>query len=229
MTPRQLAGLLQLSSPSLPVGGYSYSQGLESAIELGIVTDEASAGRWIGGQLEHVVGQCEAPLWSALYRAWAANDAGALQRLNACFLATRETHELLQETRQMGWSLLQLAQTLNWCPPDALALMRSMESASLPCVHAACVTALEIDHDAGMTAYLFTWLENQVMAAMKAVPLGQVAGQRLLHELGTRLQDIGRLAQEAAAHDPPRLRTFAPHYAIVAARHETQYSRLFRS
>lgn len=229
MTPRQLAALLQLSSPSLPVGGYSYSQGLESAIELGIVNDEASAGQWIAGQLHEVVGQCEAPLWCALHQAWESADDVAVTRLNALFLATRETHELLQETRQMGWSLLQLAQTLRWCSPATLALMQSMESASLPCVHAACVTGLDIDHDAGLTAYLFTWLENQVMAAMKAIPLGQVAGQRLLHDLGACLGEVGLHAREAAAQNPPRLRTFAPHYAIVAARHETQYSRLFRS
>lgn len=229
MTPRQLAALLQLSSPSLPVGGYSYSQGLESAIELGLVTDEPSACAWIAGQLEQVVGQCEAPLWSALYRAWQANDEDAVRRLNACFMATRETNELLQETRQMGWSLLQLSQTLQWCPPGALSLMASLDSASLPCVHAACIVATEIDHDAGLTAYLFTWLENQVMAAMKAIPLGQVAGQRLLHHLGGRLEAIGAQARDAAAHNPPRLSTYAPQYAIVAARHETQYSRLFRS
>lgn len=229
MTAQQIAALLQLSSPSLPIGGYSYSQGLESAIELGLVTDETSTLRWIHDQLTLVMCHCEAPVWSCLYQAFAHDDDGTVRNLNDWFLASRETHELLQETQQMGWSLLQLAESLQWCSPARLALMTSLPATALPCIHAGCSQALQIPHDAGLTAYLFSWLENQVMAAMKTVPLGQLAGQRLLQQISAGLGPACDQARNLAAQKPLRLRTFAPQYSIVAARHETQYSRLFRS
>jgi urease accessory protein len=227
--PEQLAALLQLTSPSLPIGGYSYSQGLESAIELGLVHDESTAGQWIADQLEQVLGYGEAPLWMGLYNAFQNDDESTIQQLNDWFMASRETQEMRQETQQMGWSLLQVAESLQWCSPQRINLMRSLDPACLPCVHAGLIEAKGISAQAGLTAYLFSWLENQIMAAMKSVPLGQMSGQRLIQQLRETLAQVCEQAHNQAAQTPLRLYNFAPQFAIVAARHETQYSRLFRS
>lgn len=227
--PEQLAALLQLTSPSLPIGGYSYSQGLESAIELGLVHDEGTAGQWIADQLEQVLGYGEAPLWVGLYNAYQNDDERTIHQLNDWFMASRETQEMRQETQQMGWSLLQLAESLEWCSPQSLDLMKKLDPACFPCVHAGLIEAQGISAQAGLTAYLFSWLENQVMAAMKSVPLGQMSGQRMIERLRETLARVAELAHHRAAEVPLRLYNFAPQFAIVAARHETQYSRLFRS
>ncbi|MAK55325.1 MAG: urease accessory protein UreF [Pusillimonas sp.] len=231
MTPptEQLAALLQLTSPALPIGGYSYSQGLESAIELGLVHDEETAGQWISDQLEHVLGYGEAPLWVSLYNAFQNADENTIHQLNDWFMASRETQEMRQETQQMGWSLLQLAESLEWCSPQRLNLLKGLDPACFSCVHAGLIEAQGISAQAGLTAYLFSWLENQVMAAMKSVPLGQMSGQRLIQQLRGTLAQVCEQAHHRATETPPRLYNFAPQFAIVAARHETQYSRLFRS
>lgn len=229
LSPEQLAALLQLSSPALPIGGYSYSQGLESAIELGLVHNERTAGQWITDQLEQVLGYGEAPLWVGIYNAFQNDDEGTIIELNDWFMASRETQEMRHETQQMGWSLLQLAESLAWCSPQRISLMKSLDPACFPCVHAGLVETKGISAQAGLTAYLFAWLENQVTAAMKSVPLGQMSGQRLIEQLRETLAQVCELAQNRAAETPLRLYNFAPQFAIVAARHETQYSRLFRS
>jgi urease accessory protein len=197
--------LLQLASPALPVGAYSYSGGLEAAIEAGIVKDAASARRWIGDVLEHSVLKMEAPL---LLKMIEAPDA----RWNEEFLASRETAELRAETVQMGYSLNRLLPELGVepCP---------FEEPSFPAVFAHAVRAWGLGARAALTAYLWAWLENQVMAAVKAVPLGQTDGQKMLLALGAKLQDV----------DEEEPGNFAPGLAILSSLHETQYSRLFRS
>jgi urease accessory protein len=229
MEASRLAALLQLSSPALPIGGYSYSQALESAVELKIITDEASACQWIGQQLSIVVAQCEAPVWILLHGGWTNRDASHIGYWNDWFHATRETQELRQETEQMGWSLARLAQELEWGEPDALACLLEQAIITLPAAHAYSTHALGIDQQAGLTAYLFTWLENQVMAAIKTVPLGQMAGQRILDHTRRQLPAVYEEATGRASHSPPRVYTLAPQFAILSSRHETQYSRLFRS
>jgi urease accessory protein len=202
-----LARLLQLASPALPVGAYAYSQGLEAALEAGIVTDAASAERWIGDVLEFSMARMEAPiLWRMMHG----------EPLNDLFLAGRETAELRAETLQMGHSLSRLLQDLD------LGRVPEGEPA-FPAAYAFAVRALSIEPREALLAYLWSWLENQVMAAIKAVPLGQTAGQRMLLSLGGRL--------EAIADRIPNLElsNFAPGLALLSARHETQYSRLFRS
>jgi urease accessory protein len=203
-----LARLLQLASPALPVGAYSYSQGLEAAVEAGIVHDAASAAAWIADVLELSVSRMEAPI---LWRMMRGED------LDELFVASRETAELRAETLQMGHSLVQLL--------AALALGdASDESISYPAAYARAVRALNVEPRDALVAYLWSWLENQVMSAVKAVPLGQTAGQRMLLDLGGRLDAIAQQASRAS--DPCN---FAPGLAMLSARHETQYSRLFRS
>jgi urease accessory protein len=209
-----LVRLLQLASPTLPVGAYSYSQGLESAMDAGIVHDAASAGRWIADVLEFSVARMEVPI---LFRM--IGNREALAHWNAIFLASRETAELRAETVQMGYSLNKLLPPLEI---DALAL----EEPAFPAAFAAAVDAWEIDPHEALQAYLWSWLENQVMAAVKAVPLGQTDGQKLLLSLGER---IAPLAAQAAAMSDDELGNFAPGLAMLSSRHETQYSRIFRS
>ncbi len=202
-----LARLLQLASPALPVGAYSYSQGLESAIGAGLVHDAQSAERWIGDVLELSVGKMEAPvLWRMMHG----------EALNELFLASRETAELRAETLQMGYSLQRLlaALGLGTVPSDEV---------SYPAAYAHAVLRLQIQPREALIAYLWSWLENQVMAAVKAVPLGQTAGQKILLNLGARL-DV--LADQAPRLEPAN---FTPGLAVLSAQHETQYSRLFRS
>lgn len=204
-----LARLLQLASPALPVGAYSYSQGLEAAIEAGIVRDAASAERWIGDVLELGVARLEAPLLRELI----GNPSEALNEL---FIASRESAELRAETLQMGESLAKLLRELGVEVPFA--------SPAFPAAYACAVRHWGIEPRAALTAYLWSWLENQVMAALKAVPLGQTAGQKILLALGARLDAIASHGLEHA-----EWANFLPALALLSARHETQYSRLFRS
>lgn len=210
-----LTRLLQLASPALPVGAYTYSQGLEWAVEAGTVKDESTALTWIGDQLEWNLGRYEAPL---LARMMAADDA-ALAELDAQYLASRETAELRAETLQMGHSLRRLIDDLK----EQIAVSPRLTFAAVWCSLA---TKWNIAPADALTAWLWSWAENQTMAALKAVPLGQAAGQRILLEIGDR---IPALVERALQLDEDNCSNFAPGFAIACARHETQYSRLFRS
>lgn len=221
-----LARLLQLASPALPVGAYSYSQGLEAAVEAQVVTDSESAGRWIGDALTLSLAKFEAPAWCRLYSAWQARDFDEVRRLNGVFCATRETAELRAETLQMGYSLRRLCVELGEFDAGAIAELQRMEEIVFPAAFTFVATRWEIPERDALVAYLWSWLENQVMAALKAVPLGQTDGQRLLLRLGAALSSI---AEEAMAAEDAMLANFAPGLAIASSRHETQYSRLFRS
>jgi urease accessory protein len=204
-----LARLLQLASPTLPVGAYSYSQGLESAIEAGTVKDAATARDWIADVLELSVARMEAQVLRA-------QIAAPSQEMNDFFVATRETAELRAETLQMGQALARLLKDLG--------IQVSIDDPAYPTAYALAVRYWAIDPKEAITAYLWSWLENQVMAAVKAVPLGQTAGQKILLELGDRLSEL-------AALDIPEENwtNFTPGLAYLSSRHETQYSRLFRS
>jgi urease accessory protein len=197
--------LLQLASPALPVGAYSYSGGLEAAVEAGLVNGAASAQRWIGDVLAHSVLKMEAPLLLRMIEQ-------PSPEWNEQFLASRETAEFRAETVQMGYSLNRLL-------PDLGIEPCAYEEPSFPAVFAHAVRAWGIPARQALTAYLWAWLENQVMAAVKVVPLGQTDGQKTLLALGARLQDV--------SEDEPG--NFAPGLATLSSRHETQYSRLFRS
>ncbi|MDT6961074.1 urease accessory protein UreF [Cupriavidus sp. SZY C1] len=225
----QLISLLHLASPALPIGGFSYSQGLEAAIDCGLVADAGTAERWIHDNLSHVQAQCEAPVWLLLHRAWRAGDHGAVAHWNGWFHATRETAELRLETEQMGWSLAKLVAQMGWGDDAMRGVLRDLSPLCLPTAFTAACVALGIDGRDGLAAYAFNWAENQVAAAIKAVPLGQVAGQRILLGLHGAVQATVDEAVRRADAEPPRLSTFSPMLGLLSARHETQYSRLFRS
>jgi urease accessory protein len=218
--PSALGALLQLSSPALPVGAYSYSQGLERAIEDGVVHDADSAGRWVGDSLRLVLGRFEAPVWLRLRMAWDAQDLEAFAAWNEIFVATRETRELRAETLQMGYSLRKLLLDLGYANP------LEVESLSFPAAHAYASACWGIAPEIGLHGYLYGWLENQVTAAMKTVPLGQLTGQRLLLHLRAGVTEV---VEAALQLDDDALSNQAPMLGIFSSRHEIQYSRLFRS
>jgi urease accessory protein len=216
---RPLLSLLQLASPGLPVGGFAYSQGLERAVEDGAVHDEVSARRWIEDLLLLSLARFEAPLWLRAFDAAAADDAAAFCRWNDELLAARETAELRAETRQMGASLARLFPALNLpapaCDPIAYAA-----------AFAAACAGLHIDREAGLAAYLWAWAESQVLVAVKSVPLGQQAGQTMLFVLHAALTGA---VQAAAGVPDDDLGSAAVRFALTCARHESQYSRVYRS
>ena len=224
MSSRTLTSLLQLASPLLPVGAYAYSQGLERAVHDGLVRDAESARRWIVDQLGGPIGRFDAPVWLRLHRAAVAQDAAAFGHWNARYLASRESHELRAETLQMGASLRALAYDLPIA--SARPLLESCASLTFPAAFAACAHGVGLDEREGLAAWLWSWLENQVSAALKAVPLGQLAGQRLLFASHATLDDA---IDVALALRDDALCSSAPGLALSSALHEVQYSRLFRS
>jgi urease accessory protein len=231
MTTDAIASLaaLHLASPALPVGGFSYSQGLESAHALGVVQDERSVGQWIQACREQVFERSEAPAWILQYRAWANLDGEAARRWNDWFLCARETLEMRQETEQMGWSMARLIESLQLGSGQARDELLAIVPIGYPAASAFAFVARGVGEELGLLAYAFAWLENQVAAALKTIPLGQLAGQRLLTGLMADLPTLVERAQSRALNAPRTLETFAPQFAILSARHENQYSRLFRS
>lgn len=222
----ELARLLQLASPALPVGAYSYSQGLEAAVEAGIVRDRQTAELWIVDVLNYSVARLEAPILWRLIASWSDKDCTAAQRWNALFLAGRESAELRAETIQMGYSLYKLLTELNCEIDRRLESLALFKEVSFPAAFALAVVHWQIAAPSAVIAYLWAWLENQVVAAVKLVPLGQTDGQRVLFKLGDRLADV---ANSAAMIGDDELGCFAPRLSILSSRHEMQYSRLFRS
>jgi urease accessory protein len=222
----ELTALLQLASPALPVGAFSYSQGLESAVDAQWVDDMESARRWIESGLTNVLGRCELPFVGHQFGRWCAHDVASLAAADAWFLASRESAELRRETEQMGWSFKQLALSLEWGDAQRRATLAALTTVAQPTVFAFAAAANGIDAEAALAAYAFGWIENQAAAALKAVPLGQMAGQRIIVALR---ETIDSAVSRALATPPDEINTFAPMLGVLSARHETQYSRLFRS
>jgi urease accessory protein len=229
MADASLLRLLQLASPSLPIGAYSYSQGLESAIDAGLVHDAASARDWIGAALTEVVGRFDAPLQWRLLCAFAERDGAAVCDWSERWLASRDTFELRAETIQMGYSLRQLLGALLEDLPGADARMLPLLDAatlSLPAAYACAAAALGVAPRDALLGALFSWAENQVLVCVKTIPLGQVAGQKMLLALAPVVEMVAGDAQALPDH---ALSNWAPGLSLLSMRHEVQYSRLYRS
>ncbi|WP_421551946.1 urease accessory protein UreF [Pseudomonas yamanorum] len=218
--------LLRLASPQLPIGGYSYSQGLEMAVEQARVIDPASAGRWISDQLLLNLARFEAPLLLAHCRAAAEQDWPRLAQLCEEHRASRETRELYQESRQMGYSLHQLLNGLPELDDHARAFLTQRPEPHLALGWALAARAWQISPDDALAAWLWSWLENQLAVLMKTLPLGQQAAQRLTSELLPLLQQA---QQSASQLDPNHYGSAAFGLSLACMAHERQYSRLFRS
>jgi urease accessory protein len=218
--------LLQIASQAIPIGGYSHSHGLEAAVDSGLVHDEASVQQWITDMLSFSIGSFEASCLERMSDAWIARDYDALCGLNEEFLATRESAELRNATVQMGFSMRSLLSVLPDMPDALNSALRTMPEPSLPCVWSGAATAWAIAPCNSLAAYLWSWAENQVLVAMKSVPIGQSSGQRVLLSMGSQ---IAQLIERWPSRADTKLSNFVPGLAILSSRHETQYSRLFRS
>jgi urease accessory protein len=216
-----LLHLLQFASPALPIGGYSYSQGLEAAIEQGLVTDAATARTWIASYLLDVMAAWDAPLLWRLMQAFTAGDAEAVALWSERFIASRDTFELRAESIQMGYSLVRLIAELGVADAAGLG-----DEVALPTAFACAVAALGIPPADALLAWLFSWAENQVLVCVKSVPLGQVAGQRLLLSLRG---DIEQAAASAQAIPDDAMSNWAPGLSMLSMQHEVQHGRLYRS
>lgn len=225
-SPTALLELMQLASPALPVGGFSYSEGLEAAVECGAVRNEAQAGDWLLDQLDLSLARADMPVLAQALPAWRALDLPRLRELNDWVQHTRESAELRLQTQQMGRSLAEWLK--NRDDPDArVAQLAALPPApTWPVAFALAAARCDAPLRDVLLAFGFGWAENMVQAAMRSVPLGQSAAQRMLARLIAALP--GAVQQAAELPDAQR-QAFTPMLAILSAQHETQYSRLFRS
>jgi urease accessory protein len=241
LTSAGLLRLLWLASPALPVGGFSYSEGLEAAIDSGAVSDEHSAGDWLLDQLALAQARSDLAVVAKAIAAWRRGDAARITELNDWVRLTRESHEWRLQTEQMGRSMLAwlrqrrvdaggtatAAELASTGGLDGLALLGALQPAPCwPLAWSLAAAQSGAPLREALLCHAFGWAENMVQAAVKALPLGQSAGQRVLQRLA---EAIPAAVDRAIALPDSARQAFTPMLAILSARHEAQYSRLFRS
>lgn len=214
-----------LASPALPIGGFSYSECLEAAVDRALVTTENDAKAWLLDQLDMSLARSELALLAQAIPAWQAGDATRIAALNTWVLQTRESSELRAQSEQMGRSLLDWLRNHTTAPPEQIGLLASLQP-TYPMAFALAASATGAPTRDCLLAFAFGWAENMVQAAIKSVPLGQSAGQRILSALTAA---IPAAVDEALATDDNARQAYSPMLAILSAQHESQYSRLFRS
>ena len=221
----ELLQLIWLASPALPVGGFSYSEALEAAIDHGHVHNEATCADWLADQLHLSQARGDMALMAQAIPAWQSMDTTRLKNLSQWVHASRETQEMRLQTEQMGRSLLDWLRIQNKASDAALKLCSELRP-TYPIAMSLALSLANAPLDQALQAYAFGWAENMTQAALKAVPLGQVSGQKILARLA---QEIPEAVQHAIALSDDERQAFCPMLAVMSARHETQYSRLFRS
>ena len=213
--------LWQLISPTLPIGAYSYSQGLEYAVEREWVDSEKTASEWILGQINNNLSMLDVPVFLRLIEAWQSEQLDKVEYWNEIILALREAAELRQEDCNLGAATVKVLTGLDVSMPalenEDLAFVTVF---SFAC-HYWSIDKLEAVH-----GLLWSWCENQVAAAIKLVPLGQTSGQRIMSEA---IEVIAQSVKKAQQCTDEEIGLLAPGLAIASALHETQYTRLFRS
>ena len=218
----KLSRLLQMVSPSLPIGAYTYSQGIEWAAEEGWIQSEQDLIEWLDGLLHNTMMYLELPLLSRMLTAWELDDQEALRNWNQYLIASRETAELRQEELNRSRAFTQVLISLH---PDAREHEAILRLSQHACLSYAC-HIWQIDHQHAMMALLWSWLENLVLSAVKIIPLGQTAGQRVIFKLSEQLSGIISEAEAVVDND---IGASSMALAIASSQHETQYTRLFRS
>ena len=222
LSPASLLQLIWLASPALPVGGFSYSEGLEAAVDSGLVDNEASAAAWLIDQLRLSLAPADLAVVAAAMQAWSDGDLARIHALNSWMLCTRESAEFLLQTEQMGRSFVEW---LKLHHEDTAACFAQLP-VTYPVAFAFAAARSGASTRDACLAFAFGWAENMTSAAIKAVPLGQSAGQRMLARLA---QAIPAAVEDALSRDDHTRQAFSPMLAILSSRHEHQYSRLFRS
>jgi urease accessory protein len=218
-----LLRLLQVSSPTFPVGAYAYSQGLEKAVELGWVADASSLVSWLSGLLRCSIARLDLPILVRAYRAWSNDDRDAALRVSALLLSSRGSRELVEEEQHLGSAL---ARVLCHLEIEEARPFIGNPKASYPMLFALAAVHWKIALRAALGGYALLWAENQVNAASRLFPLGQLACQKTLAELLTRAPQAITESMKIEDHE---IGSLAPAQAIASALHEQQYTRLFRS
>jgi urease accessory protein len=221
---QQLLRLLQLASPLLPVGGYSYSEGLESLIDRGIINDRLTLQNWIAAELATGAIRIETAMVDRAYLAGVDADLDRSIYWNHWLSAARETEELRHQSWQMGGSLVKLAIELTPQLTDMFVAIGN------PCNYAIgfgiVAQSWQIDRAATILAYVHTWVANQLGVGIKSIPLGQTAGQQILWQLQAEIDALARAIPTLTDGD---LYACSWGLSLASMQHETQYSRLFRS
>lgn len=217
--------LIWLASPALPVGGFSYSEGLESAIEHGRVYDEKSCEAWLLGQMRLTQARGDWAAVAQAIEAWRSGDVSRLHALAHWLDATRESAEIRLQSEQMGRSMQDWLRNLGQIEAAQLDLLTRLPP-HYALAQALALSRVNVPIEQALQALAFGWAENMVQAAVKSIPLGQHAGQRVLSALVDGIPAAVLIALHLSDSDR---QCFSPMWAILSSRHETQYSRLFRS
>ncbi|MDX1695046.1 MAG: urease accessory UreF family protein, partial [Ketobacteraceae bacterium] len=211
-----------LTSPSLPIGGFSWSQGLEYAIDAGWLKNEADTRAWLQGLIVNSLANLDVPVLCRLHAAAAASCADSMKQWNEIILASRETSELYLEDTQMGAALRRLLLDLGFFteadfPEADISYLTGFAMAAV---------SKGVNSQSACIGFMWSWLENQIAATLKAFPLGQTAGQRIFHGLA---DDVVNAVQYGMALDDEQIGNSMPGQIMASMLHEEQYSRLFRS
>jgi urease accessory protein len=230
LTAGPLLRLLHLCSPALPIGAFAYSQGLEPAVTAEWVPDEAAATTWILGLLDAQLGNLDLPVLRRLHDAWGDHESDvsaravhAIHTWSAFLMASRPSAELQAEERHLGAALARVVAGLGL--PEAAA-WAARDEVTYATIFALAARRWDVPVAAAAQGFAFAWAEAQTSAAVRLVPLGQSAGQRILAAAAAKIPDV---VARALALPDGELGAAAPRLAVASARHETQYSRLFRS
>ena len=222
----KLARLLQLCSANLPVGGFSFSQGLEQAVELQWVQDRDSTHEWINTVLSESVAITDLAILLRQFKALEEQDITAFEQWNHMLLACRESSELLMADLAMGKAMIRLLMNLQQEPNPFISRIPDLPELSFVSTFAVAALYFGLDCHTALTGYCWTFIDSQVAAATKLVPLGQTDAQNLLFKLSLSLDSV---VTKAMTIPDDEIGSSLPGLAMVSSWHETQYSRLFRS
>ena len=221
--PEETLRLMQLCSPMLPTGAYAYSQGLELAVSSGWVKDYNTTKSWIQGLLEHSLTYLDVPILSRLYKSWSANDKEKILYWNDYLYASRDSKELCDEEIQLAHALARLLSDLG--VSEAVEWKENPRACFLS-IYALGAWHWKIPLKKASLGYLWMWAENQVLAAIKLVPLGQTDGQKILSSV---IEVTPNQVLTGLSLNDEEMGYTAPGQGIASALHEIQYTRLFRS
>lgn len=216
--------LLQLASPALPVGAFSYSEGLETLVYSGAIANAASLQDWLTQELSYGAIRLEAAVVARVHSAAVSNDLEAIARWNHWLSGLRETQEMRDQSWQMGRALTRLVTELQ--PSVEEQVKACGDRCNFAIAFAIAAARWGIDCPAAVSGYLHSWLANMINSGVKLIPLGQTQGQQVLMQLYPQLSQTVADCQSLQDDD---FYSCGWGLAIASMTHETLYSRLFRS